>query len=75
MQLRLGKLITALCCHEVIAKFTIQAAKNAEHDERTLTEGAPLQLANLRRRRQTCREWVAGAVPPPPKISGECQPV
>jgi len=36
---------------EVIAKFIIQAAKSGERDERALTEGALLQLANLRRQR------------------------
>jgi hypothetical protein len=36
---------------DILAKYIIYAAKNGERDERTLTEGALLQLsrANLRR--------------------------
>jgi hypothetical protein len=38
---------------DILAKFIIYAAKTGERDERTLTEGALLQLskANLRRQR------------------------
>jgi hypothetical protein len=36
---------------EVIAEFIIHVAKSGERDERALTEGALLQLANLRRHR------------------------